>query len=61
MNLDRRVKCVEVVSLEILFVVCLPLIIESGISCERDEVNDCSTCVSRKRLSVLFVPFEDDS
>jgi hypothetical protein len=45
MNLDRRVKCVEVVSLEILFVVCLPLIIESGISCERDEVNDCSTCV----------------
>ncbi len=61
MNLDRCVKCVEIVWLEILFVVCLSLIIESGISCEIGGVNDdCSICVWRERLSILFVPFDDD-
>ena len=42
MNLDR---CVEFVSLEILFVFCLSLIIESGIGCERDDVENADSTV----------------
>lgn len=52
MNLDR---CVEFVSLEILFVVCLSLIIESGISCERGGDNDCSTVPAEERVAGRFV------
>jgi hypothetical protein len=53
MNLDGWVKCVELFSLKILFVVCLSLIIESGISCERGGDNGCSTRIT-EGVSVLL-------
>jgi hypothetical protein len=52
MNLDRCVKCVEFSSLKILSVVCLSLIIESGISCETGGDNNCSTPITGERISV---------
>ncbi len=48
-------KGVEFVSLKILFVACLSLIIESGISCARGGDNARSTRMTEERVSALFV------
>jgi hypothetical protein len=54
MNLDGCIKCVEFFSLKILFVACLSLIIESGISWEKGGDNGCSTRITVEGGSVLF-------
>lgn len=45
----------EVLSLNILFVACLSLIIESGISCEKGGDNDRSLRMTEESVSALFV------
>lgn len=52
MNFD---ECVEFCSLKILFVACLSLIIEPGISCdERGGDNGCSTRITEEGVTVLL-------